>query len=165
MFRGRVFRVVNTDVVLPNGRRTTFNIVEHPGAVAVVARFPNGDVLLLRQFRVAARSWLYELPAGTLEPGEPPASTARRELIEETGWRCRTLRKFAEFYTAPGICTERMRLYLATGLSPASADQDADEVIQPIRVPYARALRMVREGRVRDAKSIIGLMMCDGGRR
>ncbi len=164
MFRGRVFRVVNKDVVLPNGRTATFNIVEHPGAVAVVPVFENGDVILLRQFRLATGGWLYEIPAGTLEPGEPPVTTARRELIEETGYKCRSIRKIAEFYTVPGFCTERMRLFVARGLSPATAERDDDEVIHPLRVPYRKALDMVRRGRIRDAKSIIGLLMADGRR-
>jgi len=165
VFRGRVFRLVTKDVVLPNGRHSTFNIVEHPGAVAVVARFENGDVLLVRQFRVAIGGWMYEIPAGTLEPGEPPIQTARRELIEETGYRCRTIRKVSEFYTVPGFCTERMRLFVAEGLSPATAEQDADEVIKPVRLPFAKAMKMVASGRIRDAKSIVGLMMANGASR
>lgn len=162
IYRARVFRLVEKDVVLPNGRAATFSIVEHPGAVAIVPRFENGDVILLKQFRVAVGAELYELPAGTLEPGERPAATARRELIEETGYRCRKLRKLAEFYTAPGFCTERMRLFEAADLTPAEAERDEDEVIRPLRMPWSRAMDLVRRGRVRDAKTIAGLMIADG---
>ncbi|MBI2930531.1 MAG: NUDIX hydrolase [Planctomycetes bacterium] len=162
IYRGRVFRLTEQDVVLPNGRETTFSIVEHPGAVAVVPLFENGDVLLVRQFRLATKGYLYEIPAGTLEPGEAPAATARRELIEETGYRCRSLKKFAEFYAAPGFCTELMRLFVARGLTRTRAEPEADEVIKPLRVSYRKALDMVRRGRIRDAKSMIGLLMTHG---
>ncbi len=164
VYRGRVIRVVVKDVVLPNGRRATWNVVEHPGAVTIVPLFENGDVLLVRQFRAAIGAWLYELPAGTLEPGEPPAATARRELIEETGFRCRTLRKVSEFYTVPGFCTEKMRLFVAEGLTPAHAEGDEDEVIRPVRLAYGKAMTMIRKGRIRDAKSIVGLMLAHGRR-
>lgn len=159
LYRGRVFTLKSQDVVLPNGRSTTLNIVEHPGAVAIVPIHANGDVLLLKQFRLAAGGDIYEIPAGTREPGESPAVTARREIIEETGHRARKLRKLAVFFTAPGFCTEKMHLYVATGLEPAAAERDADEVIRVIRVPYPKALAMIRDGRIRDAKSIVGLMM------
>jgi ADP-ribose diphosphatase len=162
VYRGRVFRLVTKDVILPNGREATYGIVEHPGAVAIVPRFDNGDVIMLKQFRVAVGGEIYEIPAGTLNPGEPPAATARRELIEETGHRCGRLRKIAEFYTAPGFCTELMRLYVAENLTPAHADGDDDEVIRPERMSWGRAMDLVRRGRVRDAKSIVGLMMADG---
>lgn len=160
--RGRVIRWIDTLVRLPDGRETTFHVIEHPGAVAVVPRFDNGDVLLIRQFRVPARRELFEIPAGTLEPRERPGATARRELIEETGYRARSFVKIAEFYTAPGFCTELMHLYEARGLSPAYAPADEDEVIEPVRVSRGEAMRMIERGRIRDAKSIVGLLMTHG---
>jgi ADP-ribose pyrophosphatase len=162
VFRGRVIRLVERDLRLPNGRRTTFNIVEHPGAVAIVPVFENGDVMLLRQFRPSIGEELYEIPAGTLEEGESPLETARREIVEETGHRARKWSKLAEFYTAPGFCTELMHLFVARDLVPASAEGDADEVIRAVRVPIGRALDLVRRRRVRDAKSIAGLLMYHG---
>jgi ADP-ribose pyrophosphatase len=161
IFRGRVFAVVDKDVVLPNGRRTRLNIVEHPGAVAVVPLFDNGDVMLLRQFRLAAGGTIYEIPAGTREPGEAPRATALREVIEETGFRARTLIRIGEFFTAPGFCTERMILYLARGLVPATAPGDADEIIRPRRTPFRTALEMIDQGRIRDAKTIAGLLLAE----
>lgn len=161
--RSRVFTLVSRRVELPNGRRTTLDIIDHPGAVAVVPIHEDGSVSLLRQFRLAARGELYEIPAGTREPGERPRTTALRELIEEAGVKARSLRKVAEFYTAPGFCTERIHLFVARGLSPASAERDADEVLRPVRVPYERALRMIRSGAIRDAKSIVGLLMARHG--
>jgi len=163
IFRGRYIRGAVKDVVLPNGRNTTLNVVEHPGAVAIVPVFENGDVALIRQFRPSVDEELYEIPAGTLEPGEPPLATAKREIVEETGYRARRWRKISEFYTAPGFCTELMHVYVARGLSPASADGDADEIIEPLRVPIRKALKYVREGKIRDAKSIVGLLVYSHG--
>jgi ADP-ribose pyrophosphatase len=163
VFRGRYIRVALKDVVLPNGRRTTLNVVEHPGAVAIVPVFENGDVALIRQFRPSVDEELFEIPAGTLEPGEPPLATAKREIVEETGYRARSWRKISEFYTAPGFCTELMHVYVARDLAPASAEGDADEIIEPMRVPLRKALDYVRRGRIRDAKSIVGLLVYSNG--
>lgn len=165
IFRGRYIRVVSRDVVLPNRRRATLSVVEHPGAVAIVPVFDNGDVALIRQFRPSINEELYEIPAGTLEPGEAPLATARREIVEETGHKARRWKKIAEFYTAPGFCTELMHVYVARGLSPAFANGDADEIIRVERVPLARALELVRRGKVRDAKSIVGLLVYAHGHR
>ena len=164
IFRGRVIRLVNRDLVLPNGRRTTFSIVEHPGAVAIVPVHANGDVVLLRQFRPSIGLEIYEIPAGTIEEGEAPLATAKREIIEETGFKARQWSKIAEFYTAPGFCTELMHVYVARGLSPATADGDADEVLRPVRVSLDAALRLVRTRKIRDAKSIAGLLIYHGRR-
>jgi len=153
IFRGRVIRLVNRDLLLPNGRRTTFSIVEHPG-----------DVVLLRQFRPSIGEEIYEIPAGTIEKGEAPLATAKREIIEETGFKARQWSKIAEFYTAPGFCTELMHVYVAKGLSPAVADGDADEVLRPVRFSLDQALKLVRTRKIRDAKSIAGLLIYHGRR-
>ena len=159
IFQGRVFTLVNRDIRFPNGHCSTFNIIEHPGACAFIPRFENGDVLLLRQLRVATGETLYEIPAGTIEPGESALETAKREIIEETGYRARTWNKLTEFYPAPGFCSELMRLYLATDLHPAEAKQDPDEVLEPIRISFRKALGMIRKGIIRDGKSIAGLLL------
>ena len=164
IYRGRVIRLVNRDLVLPNGRRTTFSIVEHPGAVAIVPVHANGDVVLLRQFRPTIGEEIYEIPAGTIEKGEAPLATAKREIIEETGFKARQWTKIAEFFTAPGFCTELMHVYVARGLSPASAEGDADEVLRPVRMSIDQALKLVRTKKIRDAKSIAGLMIYHGRR-
>jgi ADP-ribose pyrophosphatase len=164
IFRGRVIRLVNRDLVLPNGRRTTFSIVEHPGAVAIVPVHANGDVVLLRQFRPSIGEEIYEIPAGTIEKGEAPLATAKREIIEETGFKARRWSKIAEFYTAPGFCTELMHVYVARGLSPAVAEGDADEVLRPVRVSLDQALKLVRTRKIRDAKSIAGILIYHGRR-
>jgi len=164
IYRGRVIRLVNRDLLLPNGRRTTFSIVEHPGAVAIIPVHANGDVVLLRQFRPSIGEEIYEIPAGTIEKGEAPLATAKREIIEETGFKARQWSKIAEFYTAPGFCTELMHVYVARGLTPATADGDADEVLKPVRVSIDAALKLVRTRKIRDAKSIAGLLIYHGRR-
>src|SRR3954462_3354676 len=113
IFQGRVIRLVDRDLVLPNGRRTTFSIVEPPGAVAIVPVHANGDVVLLKQFRPSIGEEIYEIPAGTIERGESPLATAKREIIEETGFKAGKWEKISEFYTAPGFCTELMHVYVA----------------------------------------------------
>jgi ADP-ribose pyrophosphatase len=164
IFRGRVIRLVNRDLVLPNGRRTTFSIVEHPGAVAILPIHANGDVVLLRQFRPSIGEEIYEIPAGTIEKGEAPLATAKREIIEETGFKARRWSKIAEFYTAPGFCTELMHVFVARGLSPATSGGDADEILKPVRVSLDAAIKLVRTRKIRDAKSIAGLLIYHGRR-
>lgn len=163
--QARVIRVVAKDLVLPNGRQTTFTIVEHPGAVAIVPVHANGDVVLLRQFRPSIGEELYEIPAGTIEKGEAPLATAKREIIEETGFKARQWSKIAEFYTAPGFCTELMHVYVARGLSPATADGDADEILEPVRMSVDASLKLIRSKKIRDAKTIAGLLIYHGQRR
>jgi ADP-ribose pyrophosphatase len=165
IFRGRIIRLVNRELEFPDRRRTMFSIVEHPGAVAIVPVFDNGDVILLRQFRPAIGRELYEIPAGTIEKGEKPLQTAKREIVEETGYRGNSWAKIAEFYSAPGFCTELMHVYVAGRLEPASAEGDPDEVIEPLRMGLDKAMGMVRDGKVRDAKSIAGLLIYHGQRR
>jgi ADP-ribose pyrophosphatase len=164
IFQGRIIRLVARDLVLPNGRRTKFHIVEHPGAVAIIPVHANGDVVLLKQFRPTIGSEIYEIPAGTIEKGEAPLATAKREIIEETGLKAKSWSKIAEFYTAPGFCTELMHVYVARGLTPASADGDADEILKPVRMSLSAALKLIRTKKIRDAKSIAGLMIHHGGR-
>ena len=163
--RARIIRVVAKDLVLPNGRRTTFTIVEHPGAVAIVPVHADGDVVLLKQFRPSIDEELYEIPAGTMEEGEAPLATAKREIIEETGFKAKQWTKIAEFYTAPGFCTEFMHVYVARGLSPATADGDADEILKPVRMTIDAALKLIKSKKIRDAKTIAGLLIYHGSQR
>jgi ADP-ribose pyrophosphatase len=132
-------------------------IVEHPGSVAVVAVDAGGCVTLVRQLREPARKKLLELPAGTLEPGEEPLATAQRELEEEAGLRGGAWRELAAFWTTPGFCRERMRLFVVEGAEPGEAQQDADEAIELVRVPFGDLRELVR--RLEDAKTIAGLLL------
>ena len=164
LFQGRIIRLVERKMVLPNGRRTTFHIVEHPGAVAIVPVHANGDVVLLKQFRPTIGMEIYEIPAGTIEKGEGPLATAKREIVEETGFKAKRWDKIADFYTAPGFCDERMHVYVARDLTPAKADGDDDEILKPVRMSIDAALKLIRTRRIRDAKSIAGLLLYHGRR-
>ena len=133
-------------------------IVEHPGAVVIVPVTAAGSVLLVRQWRQPAGEVLLEAPAGTLEPGESPQETARRELQEETGYAAERLESIGQFYTAPGFCTELMHAYLATGLTPSSLPQDPDEDVRVEEAPLARVTGLIESGQIRDAKTIASLL-------
>ena len=132
-------------------------IVEHPGAVAVVAVDADDAVTLVRQRREAARKQLLELPAGTLEEGESPEQTARRELAEETGLTGGSWRELAAFYTTPGFCRERMHLFLARGVKPGEAKPEADEELELVRWPTADIADRLDE--IEDAKTLAGLLL------
>jgi ADP-ribose pyrophosphatase len=142
---------------LENGRETTREIVEHRGAVAIVPLLDNGEVVLVRQYRYAIGSDLLEIPAGTLETGEKPESCAKRELEEETGYRCGELKKILECVVAPGYSTERIHFYLARGLTRAEMKTEEDELIKIESMPLRSALEKVRRGEIGDAKTVCGL--------
>lgn len=142
----------------PDGREFRRQTVVHPGAVAVVPFDHRGELLLIRQFRAAARGWLLEFPAGTLEPGEAPLACARRELREETGFAARRWRRLGSIYTAPGFCTEVIHLFAARELRPAPLEQDADEWIEVVPMRLQAAMRAVRTGRIRDGKTLSALL-------
>ena len=160
--RGRIFDLREEPFRLPNGRTVRYDVIRHPGAVAIVPILPDGRLLLIRQLRPAIGKSILEIPAGTREPGERPDTTARRELREETGWRPRKMKKMLEFYSAPGFCTEKLVLYLATDLVRDPLPGDADEDIRPVPCTLKEAHRMIETGRIRDAKTIIGIQAIGG---
>jgi len=152
VYDGKLF-----DVILERWGEHEHEIVEHPGAVAVVAVDRDERVTLVRQLREPALKELLELPAGTLEEGEKPLATARRELEEETGQTGGEWRELAAFYTTPGFCRERMYLFLAEGVESGQARQEADEEIELVAVPVAELRSLVRD--LEDAKTIAGLLL------
>ena len=153
---GRRIRVRVDEVERSDGHRTTREVVEHPGAVAIVA-WDGERLATVRQWRHATGESLLEIPAGTLEPDEPPRATAERELAEEVGLAADRWEAGPTFFTAPGFCDERMHLYLATGLSESHADADPDELIEPDWLSLPEALAAIEDGRIRDAKTIVGV--------
>ena len=155
-FTGRSISLRVDEVELGSGRRTTREVVEHPGAVAIVA-WDGSRIAMVRQWRHATGESLLEIPAGTREPGEEAQTTARRELIEEVGRAAATWHTGPVFYTAPGFCTELMHLFLATDLTDASATADDDEELEPAWLSADEARAAVDAGTVRDAKTIVGL--------
>ncbi len=142
-----------------NGKVKVRQLVKHPGAVVMLPVLPDGRIIYERQYRFAVGDYIYELPAGTLEPGEDPLETAKRELIEETGYEAERWRKLAEFYLAPGYSTEYMHLYVAEGLTFVGENRDEDEDITLHPMTVEEAERAIKENLFRDAKTILGTLM------
>jgi len=156
VYTGHVLNLRVDQVEFDDGTSTVREVVEHRGAAAIIPLIED-KVVLVRQFRYAASSDLLEIPAGTLEPGEEPEACARRELEEETGYRCNELRKIMECFLAPGYSTEKIHFYLATKLEPTKMMTEEDERIMPETVPIAEALKKIRRGEIRDAKTVCAL--------
>lgn len=144
-------------VELAGGWKTTREVVEHGEVVAVVPLLEGEDVLLVRQYRLPAAQTLLEVPAGGVDAGESSEQAAQRELGEECGHQADRLERLGGFYASPGFCSEFVHVFLATQLRPVRARPDPDEEIAVMRLPLAEALRLVRQGEIRDGKSIIGL--------
>ena len=161
----RIFRVVRKWQRLGDGSTRPREVVLHPGAVVILPMVGADKVCLIRNFRIAVDETLWELPAGTLEAGEDPAETARRELIEETGFRAEKIEKLAEFYMSPGMLHERMHLFLATGLTDGPMALEAGEEIERQVMSWDEAMGMVDSGEIHDAKTLAGLLMYDRLRR
>jgi len=164
VYRGPVFWVTTDDVQEPGGVRARRDIIHHTGSVVVLAVDESGStprVLLERQYRHAAKDYLWELPAGRIDPGEKPLPAAKRELLEETGYTATTWRRILNFYASPGFVAETMSVYLATGLRAGNAQPEDDEVIKMRMVPLPSALRMVLNGTIRDAKTISSVLWLD----
>jgi ADP-ribose pyrophosphatase len=163
IYEGRVFRVERDLVRFPNGRDVSMEAVRHRGSVVLIPQPAPGHVILIRQFRYVIKRWIWELPAGSLEPGEAPARAARRECVEETGWRPTRLRRLAAYYPSPGFCDERMAFYLCSGLvrpvRPAAIDPD--EQIEPRVFAVRDVWRMVKTGAMTDMKTVLGLVLLD----
>ncbi len=157
IYRGHIISLVR-EVLEIEGRRLVRETVRHPGAAVIVPLLDRSRIVFVRQYRRAVGRSLLELPAGTLGPGERPDACARRELQEETGWRARRLRRIGRFYAAPGFTSERLTVFLATGLTRAQAAPDHDELIEPVILSLATALARIRSGSICDAKSIIGVL-------
>ncbi len=162
--RTPVFYVTSEIVREPSGVTARRDIVRHPGSVVVLAVEGSGKkarVLLAKQFRHAANKEMLELPAGRIDPGETALQGAKRELMEETGYRARKWSKAMSFYVSPGFLDETMTIFLAEGLEPGEATPEEDEVIRPQLVPLAKAVEMVMHGKIQDAKTIAGVLWYD----
>lgn len=158
LYRGRVVHLRLDQVRLPTQQIVAREIVEHRGAVAIVALDGRKRVLLVRQYRSGAGRELLEIPAGTLEENEDPALCAARELKEETGYQAAQWQALGHFYSSPGILTEKMHLYVARRLTRGTATPEEDEQIRAEFVSLPRALKMIERGEIADAKTIVGLL-------
>jgi ADP-ribose pyrophosphatase len=158
VFQGRVITVNVEQVLLPNGESARYEIVHHPGGAAIVAVDAVHRVCLLRQFRPAASGWVWELPAGRLEPGEPPLGTARRELVEEAGCEAVRWEDLGSILSSPGVFAETIHLYLARELKSVPSSHERHEVIEVHWIPLDEAVQHALSGEFRDGKTIVGLL-------
>lgn len=159
VFNGKLIDLKVDTVKLPDGNPSGREVVVHPGAAVVAALTEQGEILLIRQFRYPVGEILWELPAGKLEKDEDPLECAKRELAEETGFGAREWRCLSDFFTTPGFSNEVLYLYLATDLYPDPREADSEEFIELFKIPYTQAVSMVTSGEVKDAKTIIGILL------
>jgi 8-oxo-dGTP pyrophosphatase MutT (NUDIX family) len=156
---GKVFSLIRENVTLDNGVTTDVEFVEHPGATAVIPVLDETRIVLLKQYRHALKKYIWEIPAGTLDPQESELDCAKRELIEETGYSADRWHKLGEITPVPGYSDERLYIYIAMNLLPVERHLDQDEIINVHEVEFSDALDMIRRGEIQDAKSIAGLFL------
>jgi len=158
IYQGKIFGIRRDEVIEPSGVRATREVITHPGSVVVLPVLPDGRILMIRQYRHAARQYLWELVAGRIDAGESPRKAAARELIEETGYRARKFRIFLDVFPTPGFLEERMFILLAEGLTAGVAKPEEDEKIVSRTYNRKQLEEMIRRGKLRDAKSIAGIL-------
>jgi ADP-ribose pyrophosphatase len=158
VYEGPVFGIRRDEVLEPTGLRTTREVITHPGSVVVLPVLPDGKIVLVRQYRHATRQFLWELVAGRIDAGEAPRQAAKRELIEETGYRAKRFRIFLDVFPAPGFLEERMYILLAEGVSPGKAEPEEDEKIISRAYSVTELKQLIRKGQLRDAKSVAGIL-------
>ena len=161
IYRGRKIDLALQAVRLADGSTAEREVVVHRGAVALVPMVDAEHVCLVRNRRYAVDTTLLEVPAGTIDRGESPDETAARELTEETGYRAGRIVRVAEWFVSPGVMSERMFLYLCDELTPGPTRHQPDETLEPLIVAWAEAVRMVHDGRIEDAKTMLALLFCD----
>lgn len=158
VYEGRIINLRVDSVQFPDGSTGKREVVEYAGAVAIVAVNEQGEVLLVRQYRHAAGKTLLEIPAGKLEKGEDYKASAYRELLEETGFKAAKLTRLISFFSTPGFTTEKLHLFLASGLGLEQQNLDQDEFIDVVRVKFENAVEMIWTGEICDAKSVAGIL-------
>jgi ADP-ribose pyrophosphatase len=158
VFRGKVFGVRRDEVLEPGRLRATREVITHPGSVVVLPVFADGRILMIRQYRHATRQYLWELVAGRIDEGETVKEAAARELREETGYRAKRFREFLDVFPTPGFLEERMHILLAEGLTEGDAEPEADEKIISRSYEMDELKQMMKKGRLRDGKSIAGIL-------
>jgi ADP-ribose pyrophosphatase len=158
LFRGRVFTLRRDRVAEPGGIMTTREIIVHPGSVVVLPVLSDGRIVLIRQYRHAARQYLWELVAGHKEPNQSAATGVHRELLEETGYTAKRIRKLLEIFPSPGLLGERMDIFLAEGLTKGKAQPEEDEKITQKIVTLREAEKWIRSGKIIDSKSVAGIL-------
>ena len=172
-YKGKVFSVFTDTVIEPTGVKNVRDVIRHNGSVVILAidespetGNPNDPIVILeRQYRHAAGQFLLELPAGRIEPKETPLAAAKREMIEETGYRAKKWALLTKYFASPGFLGEWMQIYIAREISPGKSQPEADEQIEILRVPLSQALALMAQNKIHDGKTLIGLSLYDAARR
>ena len=169
-YQGKVFNVYTDTLIEPGGHRNVRDVIRHNGSVVILAvdesKNPaDPDVIMERQYRHAAGQFMIELPAGTRNPGAAPLAAAKREMIEETGYRAKRWTMLLRYFASPGFLGEWMQIYLARDIRQGEAKLEDDENLEVFRMPLSEAMRMVAEGKIHDGKTLIGLSLYDAARR
>jgi ADP-ribose pyrophosphatase len=159
VYQGRIIQLGIESITMPNGVSVELEIVRHPGGAAIVALDSSDRVCLLRQYRHAAGGWIWELPAGKLEPGEPAETTAARELIEEAGLQASRWDLLGRLIATPGFCDEIIHLFLAQDLTEVTSQPEVHELFEIHRIPIETAIEQVYDGTIYDAKTMLGLTL------
>ena len=159
LYEGRVFRLIRENITLENGVTVDMDLVRHPGAAAIVPLSEDHSVVLIRQYRHAVGRFIWEIPAGTLNPHEKPLECARRELAEEAGYTAGEWRKLGEITPVPGYSDERIHIFMATRLVPSVQNLDRDEVLDVHEMEFEEAMEMIHKGQIQDAKTLSGLFL------
>jgi ADP-ribose pyrophosphatase len=158
IYKGAIFGIRRDEVIEPSGVRTTREVITHPGSVVVLPVLADKRIVMIRQYRHAAKQYLWELVAGRIDEGEAPRKAAARELMEETGYRAKRFKVFLDVFPTPGFLEERMYILLAEGLSAGQAQPEDDEKIIAKAFTRKELEQMMRQGKLRDAKSVAGLL-------
>jgi ADP-ribose pyrophosphatase len=169
-YKGKVFSVNKDTVEEPDGHIHVRDVIRHNGSVVILAiddsTNPKDPIIIMeRQYRHAAGQILYELPAGSLDPGESPLAGAKREMIEETGYRAKKWTLLTKYFASPGFLGEWMQIYLARDIRPGQAQPEADEHIEILRIPLSEALALIAANKIHDGKTLVGLLLYDAARR
>lgn len=160
VFKGRLLNVFVQKVKLPHGYVATFETIKHPGAALIVPFISRDKIIMLRQLRPVIKSYIYELPAGTLNKGESTLSCARREIVEETGYSAKKFTLLGRIYPVPGYSTEKILIYKAEGLVKRHHEVEPDEVIEACVFTRSKIRKLFKAGRIVDAKTICALAFC-----
>jgi ADP-ribose pyrophosphatase len=159
IYQGRIIDLNVERVCLPNDVEVDLEVIRHPGGAAVVPLLEDNSVILIRQHRHCAGGEIWEIPAGRIDEGENPENCAVRELAEEVGYQADHIEKLTAIYSAPGYCTEKVYIYLATGLTPCEMNQEEDEVIEVMKLSIGEAMEKVKTGEIDDAKTVVGILL------
>jgi ADP-ribose pyrophosphatase len=160
LYKGKLLDLSRKKIKLPNGYTACLEVIKHPGASLIIPFLNKDRIIFLRQYRPVINSYIYELPAGTLDKGEKPLACARREIVEETGYTASKFKKLGFIYPVPGYSTEKITIYRAEGLKKTASNVQQDEVIRSFVFTKSRVVSLFKAGRIVDAKTIAALAMC-----